>query len=80
METIGNDLPPVVGQHRRSDQRNPPRATAPKRMWTPSTRGEYTKVSKRGRGAGMSGTADGPFPPGAYARKVLAWLRSASGR
>ncbi len=44
---------------RRSDQRRPPRATLPKRRWTPSTRGEYTQISKAGRGAGRSGMAFG---------------------
>ena len=39
--------------------RNPPRATAPKRRCTPSTRGEYTKISNRGRGSGRSGIASG---------------------
>lgn len=32
---------------RRSDQRNPPRATGPNLRCTPSTRGEYTKISYR---------------------------------
>ena len=40
---------------RRSDQRRPPRATEPPRRCTPSTRGECTKISKRGRGSGVSG-------------------------
>ncbi len=44
---------------RRSDQRRPPRATLPKRRCTPSTRGEYTQISKAGRGAGRSGMACG---------------------
>ena len=44
---------------RRSDQRRPPRATAPKRRCTPSTRGEYTKISNFGRGSGRSGIASG---------------------
>ena len=44
---------------RRSDQRSPPRATGPKRRCTPSTRGEYTKISYAGRGAGRSGTSRG---------------------
>ncbi|CFS39198.1 Uncharacterised protein [Mycobacterium tuberculosis] len=39
---------------RRSDQRNPPRATGPNLRCTPSTRGEYTKISYRGRGSGSS--------------------------
>ncbi len=44
---------------RRSDQRKPPRATLPPRRCTPSTRGEYTKISNRGRGSGRIGTCDG---------------------
>ena len=44
---------------RRSDQRRPPRATEPNRRCTPSTRGEYTKISNFGRGSGRSGIADG---------------------
>ena len=44
---------------RRSDQRSPPRATSPKRRCTPSTRGLYTQISKRGRGRGRSWMADG---------------------
>ena len=40
---------------RRSDQRRPPRATLPPRRCTPSTRGEYTKISNCGRGSGSSG-------------------------
>ena len=44
---------------RRSDQRSPPRATGPNRRCTPSTRGEYTKISYFGRGSGSSGIADG---------------------
>ena len=39
---------------RRSDQRRPPRATNPNRRCTPSTRGEYTKISNFGRGSGSS--------------------------
>ena len=42
---------------RRSDQRSPPRATAPKRRWMPMTRGELTHTSRAGRGSGRSGTA-----------------------
>jgi len=44
---------------RRSDQRRPPRATGPNRRCTPSNRGEYTKISNRGRGAGRYGTSRG---------------------
>ena len=44
---------------RRSDQRSPPRATGPNRRCTPSTRGEYTQISNRGRGAGRSGISRG---------------------
>ncbi|SKV01108.1 Uncharacterised protein [Mycobacteroides abscessus subsp. abscessus] len=44
---------------RRSDQRRPPRATGPNRKCTPSTRGEYTKISKRGRGSGSSAISRG---------------------
>jgi hypothetical protein len=44
---------------RRSDQRSPPRATGPNRRCTPSKRGEYTKISNFGRGAGRSGIACG---------------------
>ena len=39
---------------RRSDQRRPPRATGPNLRCTPSTRGEYTKISNLGRGNGSS--------------------------
>ncbi len=38
----------------RSDQRRPPRATLPNRRCTPSTRGEYTKISYLGRGSGST--------------------------
>ena len=44
---------------RRSDQRRPPRATGPPRRCTPSTRGEYTKISNTGAAAGRSGTCAG---------------------
>ena len=37
----------------------PPRATLPARRCTPSTRGEYTKISNIGRGSGRSGIALG---------------------
>jgi hypothetical protein len=43
----------------RSDQRRPPRATLPPRRCTPSTRGEYTKISNMGRGSGRPGTFAG---------------------
>ena len=43
----------------RSDQRSPPRATGPPRRCTPSTRGEYTKISNIGRGRGRSGMLRG---------------------
>ena len=52
----------------RSDQRNPPRATEPKRRCTPSTRGEYTKISNRGRGSGSSGTSRGSSLIARYGR------------
>ena len=44
---------------RRSDQRNPPRATRPNRRCTASSRGEYTKISNFGRGSGRPGTWPG---------------------
>ena len=44
---------------RRSDHRRPPRATKPNRRCTPSTRGEYTKISNRGRGSGSSSMSPG---------------------
>ena len=44
---------------RRSDQRIPPRAIGPPRRCTPSRRGEYTKISKRGFGSGISCTHEG---------------------
>ncbi|CAB4936636.1 unannotated protein [freshwater metagenome] len=40
-------------------QRKPPRATVPKRIWTPSTLGEYAQISNIGLGRGMSGIARG---------------------
>ena len=43
----------------RSDQRRPPRATGPKRMCTPSTCGECTKISRNGRGAGTKARLSG---------------------
>ncbi len=43
----------------RSDQRNPPRATLPPRMCTPSKRVEYTKISNIGFGSGKPGTLNG---------------------
>ena len=49
----------VLKSSRLSDQRSPPRATAPPRRCTPSTSGEYTKISNFGRGSGISGTRDG---------------------
>ena len=36
----------------RSNHRRPPRATAPNLRWVPDTRGELTKTSNLGRGAG----------------------------
>ncbi len=44
---------------RRSDQRRPPRATEPNRRCTPSTHGEYTKISNCGRGSGSPGISLG---------------------
>ena len=41
----------------RSDQRMPPRAIGPKRRCTPPTRGEYTQISRKGRGCGAASTA-----------------------
>ena len=35
----------------------PPRAIGPKRRCTPSTRGEYTQISRNGRGCGAASTA-----------------------
>ena len=36
----------------RSDQRTPPREIGPPRRWMPSKRGEWTKISAKGFGAG----------------------------
>ncbi len=44
---------------RRSDQRRPPRATRPIRRCTPSTRGEWTKISNIGFGSGTSASCRG---------------------
>ena len=43
----------------RSDQRSPPRATRPNRRCTASSRGEYTKISNFGRGAGTTARFSG---------------------
>ena len=57
----------------RSDQRSPPRATAPNRRCTASNRGEYTKISNLGRGAGTPGTPSGASLSTRYGASPAAW-------